>query len=240
MSIFKECRCVLLPISEKAPQIGMISTRSDNNKLQLVDKELVDMYVFHQQFGDFVSAIPFQHLYITSDEEIKEGDWFVTDDRDRKDQNNGIPVYSLYKCTSIFNKWIGIENNDFVGYNPDWSKKIIASTDTNLHLAEMTYPFVKSFIEAYNNHTPIMKVMVEYEEIHSDDISNFMLGNPSEKLVLKLTDNTINIKSIKDSWTREEVKRLMMRTAIHVVQSYKRNTFFPGGDGLEKWINENL
>lgn len=69
--MWKEKQIVMLPTNDKTPKIGMISTKN-TGELSLVDKELIDTYQFHQQFGDFAPAIHYQHLYILSDMEIKK------------------------------------------------------------------------------------------------------------------------------------------------------------------------
>jgi len=93
-----------------------------------------------------------QHLYILSDEEIKEGDWFVS--------GNG----KLWQYNS---------SNQTV---PDLgSKKVIASTDKSIHggdnpnvkisqhMPELSEGFIKKYIERYNAGNPLTEVMVEYD-----------------------------------------------------------------------------
>ena len=154
---------VMLPTNEKAPQIGMISTTNDG-KLQSVDKGLVDMYTFHQQFGDFAPVIPYQHLYFLSDEEIKEGDWVLT-------PNNEIKKFGQ------------------VGTYLSKDKKIIATTDksicdaykTNWELKAIPQPsesFIEAFIEAYNKGQQIKRVLMEYER-----------GNWEHRIILMFTED---------------------------------------------------
>lgn len=72
---------------------------------------------------DFVN----QHLYIISDDDIKEGDWVYKNDSNPK----------------VF-KWINTTNTNF-NY-----KKIIATTDTSLNLAQPSQEFIEKYIESYN------------------------------------------------------------------------------------------
>lgn len=61
----------------------------------------------------------------------------------------------------------------------------------------------------------------------------------TKKVRLKLNpDNTINIKSIKDSWTREETANLIrnFRNEILIEISARRQV----SDFTEKWIETNL
>lgn len=123
------------------------------------------------------------HLYVLSDDKIKEGDWFLTDVRDRKSDNNGIPIWELRQCSKITNEWIFVKGEDGIGYNPDWSKKIIATNDgylntERIHKGEIideSYPkyfgklpepnqlFIEDFIAKYNDGNPISEWLVDYE-----------------------------------------------------------------------------
>jgi len=119
-----------------------------------------------------------QHLYFTSDDEIKEGDWYIDDtDTIRK------------SLTSDKNYW-EVRKNEV---------KIIATTDTKLGYfqREPKSPYFEqlpqipqSFIEKYVKLGGIDEVNVEYE--HDDTV-------PYPKLRLKVdSHNTITIHPIKD------------------------------------------
>jgi hypothetical protein len=56
-----------------------------------------------------------QHIYITNDETIKEGDWFLDDDRLSKFSNNGKPIWVLRQCTHIRNGWIFYDKKESEG-----------------------------------------------------------------------------------------------------------------------------
>lgn len=166
------------------------------------------------------NKIQTQHLYILSDEEIKEGDYFM---------NTGTPVLSepasLKDCTYI-------KQNNLVSL-----KKIIVSTDQSLGLPRPSGSFIKKYCELGG----IDEVLVEYittvaelgsiepYRSHPEDLPNY-ISNP----ILKVApDNTITIKAIKDSWTREEVKDL--------IKKYSRDThgIYHSPD-MNNWIKENL
>ena len=87
-----------------------------------------------------------QHLYFTTDDEIKEGDWFVNSDED--------PI--VLKCTE--NTSMGVASSETV-YSTGLSKKIIATTDPKLNLPQPQ----KSLIEEYCRVGGIDEVDVEYE-----------------------------------------------------------------------------
>lgn len=198
--MFKEHTVVMLPTNEKAPQLGMIST-TNKGELKLVDKDLIQVYEGHKVFGDFAPAIPYQHLYFISDEEIKEGDWYYSSQIGFSD---GI---SYYKEGLKLTSW----------------KKIIATTDSSIARVKDTlsipqrrglinhYPiekwilpqpsqsFIKKYVEEYNKGNIISDVMVEYEN-HALKEYDKPRVNPR--------GNTITIRKLKTSWTREEVEKL--------------------------------
>ena len=148
-----------------------------------------------------------RHLYITSDEVIKEGDWFIL--------NNCNPIQCVMK--------------DFPQAKD--VKKIIATTDTSLGIALISKEFINYFIEQYNKGNVIKEVWVEFKVI-SNDLSPVLHYN-SKKI--------INIKPIKDSWSREEVTQLLHK--------YENDMLYYGRDGyyrscfpkaIDDWANKNL
>jgi len=131
-----------------------------------------------------------QHLYIISDEEIKEGDQFL--------HNIG------EKSIHIYSK---IAHKDFL-----CKEKIIASTNSNLllptidfkdwngktrNLLTLSKEFISLYIEEYNKGNIIEEVEVEYEDkLHYENT----IYKDSNKQTLKLnSNNEINVKLIKES-----------------------------------------
>ena len=137
------------------------------------------------------------NIYILSEDEkengfnIPKGSWFY-DTRDKTISNSSLAI-------------------------THFSKKIIASTDKSLtkylgtdgngfhesrYLPQIPQSFIEYFITEFNKGNVIDKVNVEYEEYEGKKPFERLLDNP----VLKLNqDNTINIKPIKEFWSREEV-----------------------------------
>lgn len=144
----------------------------------------------------------FQHLYIVSDEEIKEGDW----------------------CFDHFTQTVIQFDGKYNDYIQDYFHKIIATTDLLLisnefssaapiYLPQPPQSFIDKYILEYNKGNVITDVMVEYESIGrmksggiETHITELLKINP---------DNTINIQQIKDSYTREE-----MELAFNAGRSY--------------------
>lgn len=166
------------------------------------------------------------HLYILSDEEIEEGDWFYDLDT---------------KYIKIKQSW----ENSHLDFN---CKKIIATTDRSLntfieskdgnytehgqgYFKELPQPpqsFIEHFVSEYNKGNVITEVMVEYKSIGA-------YANPKydSDFQLKInSDNTINISMPQYIWSREEVVELLYKHTEYMLSGKK--------DTLDKWIEENL
>lgn len=162
------------------------------------------------RFNSSISPTSNYHLYIISDDEIKEGDIILTKD---------YGVWEFRKAPCPLPYW----------GNTDGCKKIIASTDKlivgwdyrndvpngndyNEFIPGIPEEFIRLYIEKYNSGHPIEEVEVEYD-------INGLLGGPVDKYrkdgyFVNRKDNTIciSIQSTKDSYTREEVEVLMRKT----------------------------
>lgn len=131
-----------------------------------------------------------QHLYILSDEEIKEGDWVIANYFDEKYyvvQANNILLGNVEHGEALLFSAGGFTHE--IGF----CKKIIATTDINLlytqertargkfenltfekgwnkanfkptYLARLSDSFIQEYIEEYNQGNQIKKVFVEYEK----------------------------------------------------------------------------
>jgi len=151
-NVKKKCKVVMLP-TEKAPLKGQIYL-SDAN-----------LYISHNDKRDiFINKA--QHLYITSDSEIKEGDWYYN-----PAGNTFTPDMRIVKCES--------SHEAIACRNAPVCSKIIACTDSSLHEIPNSVPgfdfsdrlglpqpspqFIEKYIEAYNAGEKIEFVNVEYE-----------------------------------------------------------------------------
>ena len=156
-----------------------------------------------------------EEIYITTDEEVKEGDWFLFY-RDKWHIMNELPNGNFRK--EAYGKTVC---------------KIIATTDTKLNLPQPAQAFIEKYCEAGG----IDEVLVEYKEkyieppssIHSN--RGYFITQPKVN-----SNNEITISSIKDNWTRGEVTELLssMSSYTHV-----HNRVVVGKE-LNNWIKENL
>lgn len=204
--MYKKCKVVMLS-TDKASELGLY-----NNKL------------YDSTFGTKTDNWINQYLYIISDDEIKAGDWYYAIDtkvmgKARENDVNGV----------------------FKGQYKHTYKKIVATTDSSLsvqinkpekisnrifeQLPSIPQSFIDRFVSEYNKGNKIEEVMVEYEHVDTEFVGYALSGD-----ILKLNpDNTINIKSIKDSWTREEVITIINQTF-----------YLDSRLDLEEWIESNL
>lgn len=191
--MFKKANVVMLPTNEKA------NIAKYNNTLYntIKDKDYSQCY--------------YQHFYITSDEEIKKGDWY-------------------YDCECKVKAKICRLADDELPMSYD--RKIIASTNPSLNLPQPSPQFIQKYIEEYNKGNIITEVMVEYE-VNSKDIIKF--GARGEHVKVNSKDNTITIKKIKDSWTREEVVKLIKEYHASFASYPTMNL-----DLRDNWISKNL
>lgn len=184
--MWKKHQVVMLP-TEKADKLI-----SDRRQLILFDGKKL--------FNPFENDT--YNLFILSDDEIKEG-WFLNT---RKNT-----IHKVY-CVSE-NIQSGINGREYHGKFE--CKKIIATTDESLNihwnkqdyksLPQLSQQFIEKFTDEYNKGNVISDVMVEYDTISVP----YVTGDGFE-IVLKInSDNTINIKTVKDSWNKEEVIGLL-------------------------------
>lgn len=149
-----------------------------------------------------------QHLYLITDEEIKEGNWFLSDERNNIHENNGTPIWVLLQCTSVENGWINTKTKG-IGYNPSWTRKIVASTDPRLweyeghkgaiytlKIAKIPQSFIEQYIDSQGT---IKKVMLE-EEYDNDNCTSVSKDyNKIKKLKLNSSGEVI-IHLINQEW----------------------------------------
>ena len=201
--------------------------------------------LYYVMDGEFNLNREKYNLYIISDDEIKEGDWFIND------------LNQIKKCTSRDTEgYIDFEG----GFNtkPSSCKKIIATTDSSLWrpshkyasdvilLPQPSQQFIEKFIEEYNRGNVITDVLIEYELISNEEYFGNTV-NPDydvpyfdEKLKINPKDNTITIKKVKDSWSREEVIEFGNKVKEYCKNGWKSDSLHRVFFEWDKWIEENL
>lgn len=224
--MYKKCKCLLLPINEKA---------EDCFVLRFYKELSFRKGYWTQEYLKSIDGVA-QHLYILSNEEIKEGDWFIN--RQYFIEKDNKPEYEIWQCDKNF-------------INSDDCKKIIATTDSNLGKSKKEYEddfglkveetsyfplpsisqsFIDIYVSEYNKGINIEEVMVEFNTNWSRNTTrNVPTNDDFDEIFVVNPDNTINIQFIKDSWTREEV--------IELCKQARKSA---GEINIDEWIESHL
>ena len=189
----------MLPTNEKAPP---------NEKAPLIIGKTKILFNNNSEssFRSVQDAV-YQHLYILSDDEIKEKDWYF---------KTGNKI--------IDNTFIDSKRAESLGY-----LKIIASTNSSLalepyqgqfdkidctnYIPSIPKSFIDKYISEYNKENKIEECLVEYQ-MYNGSVPITYNSDPNSsythcELILD-SNNTINVKSIKDNWTKEELNESAM------------------------------
>lgn len=174
-----------------------------------------------------------KHLYVLSDEEIKQNDWYLSDGKSSE--------YCVHKCDSQRLVEICNSNKGYI------KGKIIASTDESLNLPRPSDNFIKAYCKANGN--GFDEVLVEYISIGNYDVTFFPPLWQNTGIKLKVApDNTITIHPvIEKTYTREEVEKFMCMAwdkSIEV-QIHQTKYFYSDGKGIDgftikDWIKKSL
>ena len=242
MSTFKKAKVVMLPTNQKAG-LGSIYKRIKDDEIGSINEfdKIGNLYINkNPNVQKSNSNFEAQHLYIISDDEIKEGDWTLCLD----EIDSTVMNWNINQC--VFKH---IKKG-----NCTQCKKIIATTDESLHIPFVTPgieeleiyeycilpkpsdSFIKKYIEEYNKGNIITDVLVEYNYFLDD---NGVL--PYWNLKVNPKDNTITIKKTKEIYTKDEVIRLLERYISFLWKEI--GIHYPislGKDAKDKFINREL
>lgn len=214
--MFKRNRVIMLPTNEKA-KIGDIIQCNNPHKSRIAWKNKLGICSFHDDENVITEWQPI-HLNIISNEEIKEGDWCYDELR-----------ICLWRKTKE------------ITCNGEIYHKIIATTDKSLGLPQPSQSFIQKYVSEYNKGNIITEMMIEYENSKPYSTSGKEFGSKEfieANLQVKVDkDNTITIKKVKDSWSREEVMVLLNKCWI---QATKKTIEPLTESGFSKWIEEYL
>ncbi len=231
--MWNKAKCILLETKENS---GLLLGLSKFGRLISYDTECTNP-------NNDVYSVK-QHLYIINDDVIKEGDWCYI--------KNRVDGEFIDKVSKTTDKGIWTQNdNYYYPYKVDSNticKKIIATTDKGLFkvgeynpLPQIPQSFIEQYITEYNKGSIISNVLVECEDIHLLPFNDGRLPIWRKELPLKLTNNTINIKTVKDSFSREEyeigLRKAFQAGAMHCATEGK---IYGQSIGVDKFIEQNL
>lgn len=214
---------IVMLATDKAEK-GCLLKANVNNLLSLNNTYLTQSYLKNE-----LRCNSFQ-LYITSDEEIKEGNWVLLP--------NG-----------IIKKMSHSDILDYLDSESFATKKVIATTDPSLGLPSLPESFIQAYIKAYNEGNPITEVALEMEkdecitcECHSyRDCISYSLPKEIkcgrfEYFKLKTReDNTVIVHQSK-SYSREELISIVKEAVRQSRIAYSSLDKI----GIDKWIEENI
>lgn len=176
-----------------------------------------------------------QHLYFTSDEKIEEGDWCIL--LENHYINGGVGKYNKEKAigyglhnTKFFRKIVATTDKSLKIYE---SETLASASGFNLKTDDILLPQIpQSFIKEYvKSGGKIDEVEIEldcYEDRQCECKNNSDCLNIGIKVD---SNNCVIVHSIKDSWSREEVEKLLLLAFNANRYSIARQ---------EDWIKENM
>lgn len=211
---YQECKLALLDAKEIGFNKFNIIKDVRSNELKY---SLSDEIGETELSSSIINNFKLQHLYIISDEEIKEGDYilskFYYEDKCVK---NRAFNWILTKVREIKNGKIfsnPLSNLEGGGCSSDSSNsfKVIASTDKLLlplfnqyspieYLPKIPSSFIESYIKSYNEGSTISKVLVQVVKNSKGDIAD-----GGKYHFLKLNENTVIIEKKEQEKTEDKV-----------------------------------
>jgi hypothetical protein len=205
---------------KKKCNVVILATEKGSSLYLYKKSELVNKFREHKEG---VNTYKNQHLYITSNDEIKEGDWTLMFD----DFGN------LFICDKP-QQYLGIEKGHHLNKG---LRKIIATTDPELHkdgVAKIGLPFVEKYILEYNKGNVIKEVNVEYEI--SKTTKNYLLVEKIEiKYKPKLRkDGTVIIHKIQEVFTKEDIEKAFNAGLDSINAPFQKENY-----SFETWFEQN-
>lgn len=226
--MLKKCQIVMLPINEKAENCLVMEYNGD---LYFTKQLLTESYRKEARIATY-------HLYILSDEEIKEGDWYllVPEDQVKQAKINIAPHRDFKKIIATTDSSLLLENEEVIARAAGF-KSSITIWDT---LPQPSQSFLEVFVREYNKGNVIKEVMVEYKEEDWTGEGEIDRSYYKTKLKVNPKDNTITIKRVKESWNREEVEKLVKEAFEGGYCSALNNSKAIKGITSKEWIEQNL
>ncbi len=185
-------------------------------------------YLIHQEIE--------QHLYFTTNEEIKPGDYVL--------------------WGNIVTKAVVVEEKEvYVKYNAlkttrGLLRKIIATTDkslTTLYTQDERQREVNGVLQVKSLPQPSQAFIKEYCDKGGIDEVMVWYTDGGEDSAPVITNNEITITPIKDSWTKGEISQIV-HDCIYSRDDFRGGieiSTFPDGTvseitGVKEWLNNNL
>ena len=229
----KRTQVVMLPTEKATRCIAIQYFKDGTSSMDFWETEVLREHPYEGFTEHTANCIVPQHLYFVSDEKPKSDEWFISHDE----------VFQVSRVTGV------IIDTDGMWHESENCKKIIATTDPSLKIviprhndfdSEFNLPkpsedFLKVFCEQYNKGNQIKEVDVEYEKTFkrwSGDMGgNIAIYN--DPTIKTNSKNEISIKKVKDTYTREEVKSILLKLMRGKIKFPSYNS-----DEMEQWYNQ--
>jgi hypothetical protein len=211
---------------KKKAQVIMLPTHEKSNIFDVFGKL---EFIYGESTGTYESKN--KHLYIVDDSEIKERDWC---------EDNG----TIYQIKD--------KNHLFAVLNLGSPKKVIATTNTDLHIivatdgnnnpvssAPLPQPspsFIKAYIDNFNRGNVITDVLVEYEDYWIPiTFSLDVAWRPKVD-----SKNYITITKTKDNFNLQELEDALVKHYLDIGSKKGCNLGEDVRKWTKEWINSNL
>lgn len=187
-------------MTKQKMQVVMLATDKQSSIVQHIHKNINTLHYRYNnnlyQHEDYIN----QHLYITSNDEIKEGDWIYDRAHDRIIQFDNL-VVNGGSCSDHCVKIIATTNSSL----KIWSHTCFSGEEIYNKLPQIPDSFIKEYVESNGT---IKEVEVEMEETTPmqktiNDMTKQILFTSQVKTN---PDNTIIIHSKPKLYTREDVE----------------------------------
>lgn len=162
--------------TEIKAKVHLLATDNDNpTQVSIMRLPQKNKLYSHVAGGEFRKGLQMghqpQHLYFTTDEEIKEGDWFICTPTTKA-------APSLHKCGNPTGSVKYVDTTAGFGLFKNLCRKIVATTNPELwtehtvrlgainykQIPKIDIPFIEAYIKAYNEGNQITQVFLEIEE----------------------------------------------------------------------------
>lgn len=191
-------------------QVVMLPTK---NKTNLWQDENNQLHCSIANYGNYrLNEAVNQHLYLITDEEIREGDWII----DGKINRNNHTIFQIRKeQVHAYNKIAKIMNESTLKHFI--VKKIVASTDLSLGLPDIPASFLQEYVKSNGK---IDKVGLETEYLNG--WSKLLVEKANDPIGLhtrlKLTDkNEVIVHADTDNWNLDTISINPLEKINHLV-----------------------
>ena len=176
----------------------------------------------------------YMHLYVLSDDKIREGDWIFWNNK----------IVKAIDTSYYSSKKIIATNN----INLLYSKETDTLPSLPNQLPKLSDNFIDFYVKEFNNSNIIEKVLVEYyTDLDKDDLGMWIGGTSKDYLLLN-NNNEINIELIKKDYnfTKDELITFMKRfkedCELFSDTPFKKKygSTLTLHEMEEKWFQENL